>query len=192
MLSAQSDTSRWKAQIAFGVNSPDSDGFVSGFQAKSVNFPTINLGVQHMFTRTLGAKLDYGFNRFSNVDNSVEFKTNYSRINAQFVYDATSKLGFLPLGIGLVAHAGPGYSSIKPLGNFANNKHSFLNAMLGAEVHYRLNKRLSLYADASSIFSFASDKEYNPISEGYGTFNGNLFTLTFGLSVSLSGCQYCD
>lgn len=189
---SQSDTSKWKAQIAFGFNYPDVDGFVPGFEAKPINFPTINLGVQHMFTPKFGAKLDYGFNRFSNADDSAEFKTNYARINAQFVYDATQDFRFLPMGMGFVAHAGPGMSFIKPLGNYGANKHSFFNAMAGAELHFRISRSLSVFTDVSYIMGFTSDKEYDPISKGYGTFNGNLFTVTLGLSVSLSGCQYCD
>ena len=70
---AQKDTNKWKAQVAFGVNSPSQSGFVEGFQAKSVNFPTVNLGIQHMFKPQVGAKLDFGFNRFSSDDNSVDF-----------------------------------------------------------------------------------------------------------------------
>ena len=38
---SQSETSKWKAQIAFGFNYPDVDGFVPGFEAKPVNFPTL-------------------------------------------------------------------------------------------------------------------------------------------------------
>lgn len=189
---SQSDTNKWKAQIAFGFNNPDVDGFVIGFQAKSVNFPTINLGVQHMFKHNMGAKLDYGFNRFSNADNSAEFKTNYARINAQFVYDATGDFNFLPMGMGFVAHVGPGISFINPLGNYGANKHSFFNAMAGAEFHLKISRGLSVYTDVSYIFGLTSDKVFNPVSNGYGTFNGNLFIVTLGLSVSLSGCQYCD
>lgn len=189
---SQHDTSKWKAQIAFGFNYPDVDGFVSGFEAKAINFPTINLGVQHMFTQSWGAKLDYGFNRFSNADDSAEFKTNYARVNAQLVYDATSDFKFLPVGMGLVAHIGPGMSFIKPLGNYGDNKHAFFNAMSGAELHIRINRGLSVYTDVSYILGFTSKKEYTPISDGYGTFNGNLFAVTLGLSVSLSGCQYCN
>lgn len=189
---AQSETSKWKAQIAFGFNYPDIDGFVSGFQAKPVNFPTINLGVQHMFKQNLGAKLDLGYNRFANADGSVEFKTNYTRVNAQFVYDATKDFRFLPISMGMVGHIGPGMSFIKPLGNYGNNKHSFFNTLAGIEVHYKLAKTVSAYVDGSYILSFSGDKTYSPISSGYGTFNNNLFNLTFGITVSLSGCQYCD
>ena len=189
---SQSETSTWKAQIAFGFNYPDIDGFVKGFEAKPLNFPTINLGIQHMFNRNMGAKLDFGYNRFSNVEGSATFKTNYTRINAQFVYDVTNDLRFLPHNIAIIGHIGPGLSFIKPLVNYGNNKHSFFNTLAGLELHYRIAKTVSVYTDGSYVVGFSKDKTYNPISEGYGTFNNNLFTITFGVSVSLSGCQYCD
>ncbi|OUR98342.1 cell envelope biogenesis protein OmpA [Flavobacteriales bacterium 33_180_T64] len=187
---AQKDTSKFKAQIAVGVNSPSQSGFVDGFKSKSLNLPTVNLGIQHMFKPQLGAKLDFGFNRFSSGDNSVEFKANYTRINAQIVYDPTELITFLPQQIGLVGHAGPGYTFVKPLGNYGNNKTSFFNVMAGFEVHYGLTERMSLYADTSYILGFG--KDFDPVTEGYGSFNGNLLTITFGVTFSISGCQYCD
>ncbi|NRA93219.1 MAG: outer membrane beta-barrel protein, partial [Psychroserpens sp.] len=151
VTTAQKETNKWKAQIALGVNSPSSSGFVDGFESKSVNFPTVNAGIQRMFKRQLGAKLDFGFNRFSNDDDSPEFKINYTRINAQIVYDPTESLGFIPQRIGLVLHGGPGYSIVKPLGDFADNNLSFLNVMGGMEIHYALSQRMSLYTDVSYI-----------------------------------------
>ena len=186
---SQSETQKIKAQIAVGVNSPSSGGFVSPFEAKPVNFPTVNLGIQYMFKEQLGVKLDYGFSRFSSADDSPEFKDNYSRVNAQFVFDATKTLAFLPQRIGVVGYAGPGYSFVKPLGDYVDNKLSFFNVMAGVEFHYGINERLSVFADASYIYGLA--KDFDPMVEGYGSFNGNLFTLTFGVSFSLSGCQYC-
>lgn len=186
---AQKPTNQIKAQIAVGINRPSSSGFVEGFEAKSINFPTVNLGVQYMLSRTYGAKLDVGFNRFSNDDLSTEFKTNYTRVNAQFVYDPTEIIGFLPSRLGLVAHAGPGYSIVKPLGNFGNNKRSFLNFMTGLEVHYAMSKYLTLYTDVSYILGLSGD--FDSVEQGFGAFNGNLLTITFGISFSLSGCQYC-
>ncbi|MBT8393796.1 MAG: outer membrane beta-barrel protein [Flavobacteriaceae bacterium] len=188
----QSEINKWKVQIAFGINYPDVDGFVKGFEAKPFNFPTINLGVQNMFAKNLGVKMDLGYNRFSNAESSAKFKTNYTRLNAQLVYDVTNDLRFLPSGIGLVGHFGPGLSFIKPLGNYSNNKHSFFNGLGGLELHYRIAKTVSAYADVSYIMNLSGDKTYDPISEGYGTFNNNLFNFTFGISVSLSGCVYCD
>jgi len=188
-LNAQRETNKWKAQIALGVNSPAQSGFVESFQGKSLNFPTVNLGIQNMFKKQFGAKLDYGFNRISSDENSPEFKLNYSRINAQLVFDPTYNLYFLPQRIGVVLHAGPGYSFVKPLGNYGNNKISFFNAMAGLEIHFGLAERMSLFVDTSYILGFA--KDFEPVTEGYGSFNGNLLTLTFGITFSLSGCQYC-
>src|SRR5690606_11941233 len=74
------DTSKWKIQMALGVNNPSSSGFVSRFDAKPINLPTINLGLQHMFKRQFGAKLHFGFNRISHENNSPYFKVNYTRI----------------------------------------------------------------------------------------------------------------
>ncbi len=186
---AQRESNEWKAQVALGVNSPSTSGFVEGFEAKPVNFPTVNLGIQRMFKRQFGAKLDFGFNRFSSSDDSVEFKTNYTRINAQIVYDPTESLHFLPVRMGVVAHAGPGYSIIKPLGEFGNNNLSFLNVMGGAEFHYGISQYVSVYTDVSYIYGLA--KDFEPTTEGFGAFNGNLLTVTFGITFSLSGCQYC-
>ncbi len=187
---SQSDKSTVKAQFALGINKPSASGFVNNFETKSVNFPSINLGVQYMFKPKLGAKLDFGYNRFSNLNDTPEFKINYTRLNAQLVYDATSIFSFLPQQMGTFVHAGPGYTTIKPLGNYTQNDTSFLNAMAGIEFHYGISDKLSVYFDASYILGFG--KDFNPVSSGLGSFNGNMLTLTIGASISLSGCQYCD
>lgn len=187
---SQGNTSTIKAQFALGLNRPSSSGFVNNFEAKSANFPSINLGVQYMFRPKLGAKLDFGYNRFSNLDNTPEFKVNYTRLNLQLVFDASSVSRRLSSRLGTFFHAGPGYTSIKPLGNYTQNNTSYLNAMGGVEVHYGVSDKLSVYLDASYILGFA--KDFNPISNGFGSFNGNMLTLTIGASISLSGCYYCD
>ena len=187
---SQQDINKWKALIAVGLNSPSQDGLVTPFVAKSINFPTINLGLQHMFKPQLGVKLDFGYNRFVNDSNSPDFKVNYTRINAQFVFDTTKDVPFLPLGMGLVLHAGPGYTMIKPLDIFSANKNAYLNAMAGLELHYGISKTVSLFVDGSYIMGFA--KDFDPITDGAGSFNGNMFTITFGASISLSGCRTCN
>lgn len=189
-FSFSQDTSTVKAQFALGINSPSANGFVSGFESKSVNFPSINLGVQYMFKKQFGAKLDFGYNRFSNLNNTPEFKVNYTRLNAQLVYDATRIFGFLSQHIGTFVHAGPGFTTIKPLGNYTQNNISVLNTMAGIEFHYGVSDTLSVYLDTSYVLGFG--KDFNPVSDGFGSFNGNILTITIGASISLSGCQYCD
>ncbi|NNC49893.1 MAG: cell envelope biogenesis protein OmpA [Flaviramulus sp.] len=187
---SQSDTSTFKAQFAVGVNMPSSNGFVSNFEANSINFPTINLGLQYMFKPLFGAKLDFGYNRFSNLDNTPEFKVNYSRINLQAVVNATKLFVFLPENMGTFVHFGPGFSMIKPLGNYTQNNTSYLNGMAGIEFHFAISDKLSVYLDSSYILGLSDD--FNPISDGFGSFNGDLLTITFGATISLSGCFYCE
>ncbi|WP_281846197.1 cell envelope biogenesis protein OmpA [Olleya namhaensis] len=189
-VTAQIETSKWKALIAVGINSPSQEGLVAPFEANSINFPTINLGVQNMFTPKLGAKLDFGYHRFVNADNTPEFKTNYTRVNLQFVYDASTDFVFLPMETGVVFHIGPGYSMIKPLGDYGDNKTSFLNGMAGMEFHYGISRTVSAFVDGSYIIGFAD--AFDPITEGFGSFNGNMLTVTVGVAVSLSGCYTCN
>lgn len=189
---AQRETNKWKLQVAVGLNRPFWDGFVDGLNSNDINAPTVNLGVQHMFSKQLGAKLDYGFNRFKNADDVPEFKINYSRINLQLVYDPSNDIFFLPLAMRLVLHAGPGYSFVKPLGLLGDNKQNYLNAVGGLEIHYALSERVSVYTDIAYVHGFTELDDYDPPMSGLGAFNGNLFYGTIGLTVSLSGCYTCS
>ncbi|WP_412986774.1 outer membrane beta-barrel protein [Pontimicrobium sp. IMCC45349] len=190
-VTAQANTNEWKLQLALGLNYPSGNDQGEGYAVKGLNFPTVNLGVQHMFTNQLGAKLDFGFNRFTNDSGSNDFKVNYSRVNVQGVYDLTQTLGIFSNRMALVAHAGPGMTFSKPLGDFAENKYTFLNGLVGLELHYGISETFSIYGDVSYIHSFSGEDKYDPAIDGY-SYNDNLVTFTVGLSVSLSGCTYCN
>lgn len=187
---AQKDVEKWKLQLALGVNNTLDQGGAYGYYSKQINFPTINIGVQHMFARNLGAKLDLGYNRSSEADNSLPYKLNYTRVNVQAVYDFKDILTFLPPPIGIVAHAGPGLSMTKPLGNFANNTYTYLNVLGGLELHYRMSKSVSIFLDGGYALGLSGDNKYNVATNGY-SFNGDLAYATFGVSVSLGGSRYC-
>lgn len=187
-FSSFSQEGAFTGHIALGINHPSSDGFVGDFEPNTINFPTINLGFQYLFSPKVGTKLDFGYNRFSNINNTPEFKVNYSRINAQLVYNL-SKLTSFSNRLGTFVHAGPGFSIIEPLGNFGNNSINYLNIMGGLELHYGISNSLSVYLDTAYVKGFS--KNFNPISKGFGSFNGDLLTVTLGLSISLSGCYYC-
>ncbi len=187
---SQNDSSVFKAQFGLGVNSPFENGFVTDFEAKTINAPTVFFGIQYMFKPRFGAKLDYSFSRMSNKTSTREFQLNYSRINAQLIYDAGDIFNSLPQRLGIFTHIGPGISIVKPLGNYTDNDISFFNANAGIELHYGISRNLSLFTDLAYTHSFSDD--FFPISTGYGSFNGSLVTLTVGMSISLSGCYFCE
>ena len=188
---SQKRTDKWRLQFALGVNNPIDNGENDGYYTKYVNFPSVNLGIQHMFSDKLGAKLDYGFNRSENNTGSKPFKLNYSRINLQLVYDATRELRFLPEQLKIIGHAGPGISFTQPLGNDTENKYTFLNALIGLEIHYKLSRALTVFTDVSFAYSLTNKDKYDTAIDGF-SFNGNLIYASVGISVALSGCNYCN
>lgn len=187
---SQRATEQWKGQVSIGVNNPIENDQNGAYFSKYINFPTVNLGIQHMFSEQLGAKLDFGFNRSSNDDESPEFKLNYSRVNVQVVYNFSELLSFLPERISVIGHAGPGVTFTKPLGNFSENTYTYLNVLGGFEVHYALSETLSVYSDLGYALSLSGAEDYDVNVDGF-SFNGDLIYLSFGVSFSLSGCQYC-
>lgn len=186
---------KWKLQVALGVNNPiDNDD--PAFYSQYVNFPSINLGVQRMFYRNWGAKLDLGYNRSSNGGGSEPFKLNYTRINAQAVYDFKDVFTFLPDPIGIVGHAGPGVSITNPMVDTANSPYgnlnaTYLNMLAGVEVHYRLSKTLSVFVDGSYALALSSKNKSDVNSKGQFSFNGDLIYASIGVSISLDTCNYC-
>lgn len=190
----QLNVEKWKLQVALGVNNPIDNGDGT-FYTKYINFPSINLGVQHMFSRNLGAKLDLGYNRSSNGSGSQPFKLNYTRINAQAVYDFKDVFTFLPEQIGIVGHAGPGVSMTKPMVDAANSTYgnlstTYLNMLAGVEVHYRLSQVLSIYVDGSYALALSSKNKSDVINNNF-SFNGDLMYASIGVAISLDKCNYC-
>ncbi len=189
---AQRSVAKWKLQLAMGPNHGFASGFTEEVFGRRLNFPTVNVGLQHFFSNQFGAKLDIGFNRLKSGINLPEFKTNYTRVNAQLVYDPSYYIGFLPERVRVVFHAGPGISFTKPLGTLKENNLTFLNVMAGGELHYGISEGLSIYGGGAFVFGLSGKNLTTLQQNGLGAFNGTLMYATIGISVSLSGCYYCD
>lgn len=188
---AQEVTDKWKIQFSLGVNNPLDAVENDGYYSKNINFPTVNLGIQHMFNYRLGAKLDVGYNRSSSDSGSKVFKLNYTRINAQGVYDFTNWLKFLPEPMSINVHAGPGISFTRPLGNDKENKYTYLNVLGGLELHYDISRTVSVYGDLGYAIGLSGNNKYDVSVDGF-SFNGNLIYASLGISVALSGCRTCN
>jgi hypothetical protein len=106
------------------------------------------------------------------------------------VYNFSEILSFLPERISVVGHAGPGVTFTQPLGNFSENKYTYLNVLGGFEVHYALSDTFSVYSDFGYALSLSGAEDYDVNVDGF-SFNGDLIYISFGVSFSLSGCQYC-
>ncbi|QDO93648.1 outer membrane beta-barrel protein [Formosa sediminum] len=190
---AQIEEDVLRFELGFGLNQAFNNGYPETFSSKGLNLPTINVGAQYMFTEQLGAKFDLGFNRLKGEGSTDDFKINYTRLNLQGVYDYTHIVGLHEVKkLKFQAHAGPGFSFVRPMSIPYNNDQNFFNAIIGSEFLYRLNQNSSVFFDVSYIHGFTSPDSYLYPSEGLGAFNGSILTFTIGISLSLSGCYYCN
>lgn len=184
-------TDKWKLQFSLGVNNPLDAIENDGYYSRNINFPTVNFGIQHMFNYRLGAKLDVGYNRSRSADGSKSFKLNYTRINAQAVYDFTNWLNFLPEPMSINIHAGPGITFTRPLENDKENKYTYLNFIGGLELHYDISRTVSVFGDLGYAMGLSGENKYDVKVDGF-SFNGNLIYASIGVSVALSGCRTCN
>ncbi|WP_274474001.1 outer membrane beta-barrel protein [Mangrovimonas aestuarii] len=191
---AQASMDEWKLQVALGVNHPFGEGYTNGFYSQDVNFPTIQLGVQHLFTEKIGVRADLGYNRFKNLDaeTSPEFKANYTNLNVHFVYDVTEIFQFmLPRDFSATVHIGPGYTFTKPLGKYADNNENFANLRFGGQLHYAVSRSVTVFMDGSYIYSFGErDYRKNSSFEDGFAVKGDLVTASVGVSISV-GSDWC-
>lgn len=187
---AQKDNDKWRLQFAVGGNNTLENENNRGFSSKKLDIPTINVGLHHMFAKRWGAKLDFGFNRSSESDNSPEYKMNYTRLNGQVLYDLTPTFSFLPKPITFFVKAGPGVTFTNPLGEYKDNTYTYLNALGGFELHYEVSRAVSIYGDLSYVKALGAKNKYDVAVDGY-SFNGDLVYAAIGVSIALTGCQYC-
>jgi len=181
--------------LGVGINSP-SDDFGLGYKAKGINGLTVDAGIRYMFKKKLGAKVDIGFNRYGADDNSIDFKANLTRVNAQLYYNLWDNLYDLqirlPERLAIFVHAGPGMTFLKPLSEpYNNEKSSAFNVLGGLAVHYGITDRVAVFVDGSNFFNMGQKQYYEgePLDEKIST---SMFNLTFGVTISInSDCYYC-
>ncbi len=182
--------------LGLGINKP-TNTFKEGYQAKTINGVTFDAGIRYMFTQSLGAKLDIGYNRIGHANNSPLFKTNYTRVNLQAYYNIGKHLYDLrlqvPNRLAIFIHGGPGVSFINPLSApYTKNDNSAFNLISGAAVHYGLTDRISVYADFSTVINLGQKYNFEGSALDSST-NTMLYTITFGVSISInSDCYFCD
>lgn len=106
----------WSIEVAAGQNKavrPFSDGYYSSNGEKYFNFSGVNhvdLGIRKMFSERFGIKLDVGYDRFTDLNNSgsLPFDSKSYRIGLQGVINLANILKFETFSkrIGLLAHGG--------------------------------------------------------------------------------------
>jgi outer membrane protein OmpA-like peptidoglycan-associated protein len=177
---------QWSVELAGGFNKPMRP-MSAGTRTAVVSPYVADLGVRYMFNNKFGIKADFGYNSFTEGDDSQSFDTKYYRADLQAVANLGRIMNFETWTntLGLLAHTGFGLGfSEKTDGAYAKDRMG--NFMAGVTGQIKLSDRISLTGDFTTILNAKQDLGFDgvsvPTKRGFG---GVLFNGTVGLTVYL-------
>lgn len=176
---------KWSVELAGGVNKPQKP-FSSGYFTSTPSPWVGDLGVRYMFNNKFGLKADFGYNSFTNKNNSLDFDSKYYRVDLQGVANLGRIMNFETWTntIGLLGHAGFGYAQLRS--DSFKGADEMGNFIAGLTGQIKLSNRFALTGDFSTIFNASQDRSFDgaylPENRGY---SGLIFNGTVGLQVYL-------
>ncbi len=193
-VNAQDDYNKWSIEVNGGLNKSMAP-LTPGFLSPTLNLGHADLGVRYMFNEKFGAKLDFGFGSFSEVDGeSPPFSTSYHRINLQGVANLGRVMGWesFTRRVNLLGHFGAGLGQVRPqeyqFNDFNDNVYNFIAGFTG---QVKLSERIALTGDISTILNgrqtvtFDGASLIGPTDPGFYGANATWWTGTLGLTFYL-------
>ncbi|NBL65185.1 OmpA family protein [Flavobacterium sp. NST-5] len=178
---------KWSIELNGGVNKP-ARAMTPGYYTDALNFFHADLGVRYMFNPKFGLKLDVGYDKFEDGDQSLQFESQMLRASLQGVVNLGRTLNFETWTntIGLLAHGGFGVSQLTAEDGFSGEDY-MAHAIMGVTGQIRLGNRVALTGDISGIFhgrqhwNFDGQGPANSTSVLEGTILNGSLGLTFYL-----------
>ncbi len=185
-VAVENNYNKWSVELAGGFNKP-TKRMTPDYRTAVVSPYVADLGVRYMFNNKFGLKADFGFNSFTEGDNSNAFETKYYRVDLQGVANLGRIMSFetWTKSIGLLGHAGVGLSFLERK-DPAYAKDRMGNLMAGITGQIKLSNRVALTGDFTTIIHGRQNLAFDGASsEGANGLTGPLFNGTVGLTVYL-------
>lgn len=169
---------QFSIEVAYNISVPyTATDFKDLNNGDFTSYDGYNFGIRYMFNQDWGLKGELAFNNYSGENN---LGTNFSRIDAQAVYNL-GKLIKLPYAtndkMGLLLHSGFGLSKSKSM--YKNGTENIGNYIIGLTPIFKLNKRMALTMDMTYVANFKQQFNYD------GTyFNNNKDNYKFGYNLN--------
>jgi OOP family OmpA-OmpF porin len=128
----------------------------AGFISPTLNLGHADLGVRYMFNEKFGAKLDYGFGSFKELNDTKAFDTKYFRLNLQGVANVGRIMNFETFSskLGMLFHMGGGIGVVNPeLNQFNYFNDKVYNLIFGLTPQIKLSEKVALVGDVSTILN---------------------------------------
>ncbi len=192
---------KWSLEATAGFNKPMAP-LTAGFLSPTLNLGHADLGVRYMFNEKFGAKLDYGFGSFQEVEGTIgKFDTKYFRLNLQGVANVGRIMNFESFSnkLGLLLHMGGGIGVVNPEMNTYNYFNDRVyNMIFGFTPQIKLTEKVALVGDISTILNgrqtitfdgktaiLAATMANPSTNNGYYGTNGTWWTGTLGVNIYL-------
>lgn len=180
------DYNRWSIEVNGGVNKPTRT-MTDGYYTSTLNLFHADLGVRYMFNPKFGLKLDFGYDKFQEHDDSAPFESTYLRTSLQGVVNLGRVLNFEEWTdtFGLLVHGGFGVSQLTSKDGFDGEDYMG-NGILGLTGQIKLSNSIVLTGDLTGIVN--GKQTYN--FDGHGTtttsaFDGTLLNASIGFTFYL-------
>ncbi|EIA10484.1 hypothetical protein [Flavobacterium frigoris] len=111
---------------------------------------------------TLGAKLDFGLDKFRTNNTGKELGSDLYRLSLQAVCNISNLINERSYydRINVLIHSGLGYTLAKPISTKKINDH-IVNVIMGITPKYKLSRNIALTLDASLLFNIAQSYRYD-------------------------------
>lgn len=175
---------KWSIELGAGLTKPQRP-FSAGYSTDTPSPWVGEIGVRYMFNNKFGLKIDYGYNSFTDGDDSMKFDSKYQRLDLQGVANLGRIMNFETWTntFGLLGHAGFGVGQLKS-DNFTGKDWTG-NFIAGVTGQIRLSNRIALTGDFSTILNASQDHTFDGATVDNRGFSGLMFNGTVGLQVYL-------
>ncbi|MGQ7944488.1 OmpA family protein [Flavobacterium sp. WC2509] len=177
---------KWSIELNGGLNKPIRT-MTAGYTTGPVNFFHGDLGARYMFSPKFGLKLDFGYDKFQEGDDTPQFESTYLRTDLQAVINLSRALNFETWTntIGLLVHGGFGVSQLTSENGF-NGEDYMGNGIIGLTGQLRLSDRIALTGDLTGIVNAKQNFNFDGMrAAGPSTVDGMLLNASIGLTFYL-------
>jgi OOP family OmpA-OmpF porin len=186
------DYNKWSIELNAGFTKP-TEPFTVGAYTERLAPLHVDLGARYMLSPKFGLKVDVGYDSFENADGSqLEFESKFYRVSLQGVANLRSIFDFdhWTSSIGLLAHAGLGYSMLD--NDNMNKEDQMMNFIAGLTAQLKLSNKVALTGDFSAINTLKQQHTWDGaqyLSSRRGFEDNYIFNASIGVTVYLGGFE---
>jgi OmpA-OmpF porin, OOP family len=180
------DYNRWSIELNGGVNNPIRT-LTPGYATATLNLFHADLGVRYMFDPKFGLKLDFGYDKFQERDDTAPFESTYLRTSIQGVINMGRALNFenWTKTLSVLVHGGVGVSQLTSKDGFEGEDYMG-NGILGLTGQIKLSNRAVLTGDLTGIVNGRQNYNFDGMSVARtGAFDGGILNASVGLTFYL-------